>query len=71
MRVFWFHYHKARSKKYGKPQLTIHYKGKCLIADNIECAVPIYGFIRKEQPIFALKGLCANIDIVEGIARVT
>lgn len=67
-RVFWFHYHKERSKKYGKPSLTVHYKGQCLIADNIDCKVPVFGHLRKEQPRFVIKGKCKSLEIVKGIA---
>lgn len=58
--VFWFHYNKPLSKKAGKPQITVHYKGTCYVADNIECHVPIEGHIRKTQPFFVMKGKCVS-----------
>lgn len=70
MNKFWFHYNKPFSKKANKPQITIHYKGKCLIVDNLNCHVVTNGRIRKIQPYFVIEGRCNTIEIKENIAYI-
>lgn len=67
-KVFWYHYHKQRSKDLGKTSLTVHYNKQCLIVDNIKCNVPTFGCNRTEQPRFVIKGKCKSLKIENGIA---
>lgn len=69
--IFWFHYNKPASKKAGKPQITLHYGGKCHIVDNIAISKETYGHIRKTQPHFVMKGKCEKIEIEDGYAYVS
>lgn len=71
MKTFWFHYNKPASKKAGKPQITIHYDGKCHIVDNIAISRKTHGHIRKIQPYFVMKGKCKKIEIEDGYAYVS
>ncbi len=59
--AFYFHFNKPASKKAGKPQISIHYKGQCFIVDNIQCSVATKGKIRKRQPYFVMTGKCAYL----------
>lgn len=63
MKSFFFHFNKPASQKAGKPQITLHASGKCLVVDNVVCNVPVAGRLRKEQPRFVMAGKAANIVI--------
>lgn len=68
MNKFWFHYNKPKSQKEKKPQISIHYKSKCIIVDNLYCKVITNGKIRKTQPFFVMEGKCKNIEIIDNKA---
>jgi hypothetical protein len=54
---FRVHYNKPAARKAGKPQITVHYKGKCNILDNVVTHKPMAGKIdRKYQPNFQMVG---------------
>lgn len=55
-KVFWFHFNKPASLAAKRPKISVHYQDKCIIVDNVECKVPIRGYIRKTQPRFVMKG---------------
>lgn len=55
-RAFFFHFNKPLSKQKGKPQISVHQSGKCMIADNVDCRVPCRGRISKRQPYFVMTG---------------
>lgn len=61
--VFFFHYNKPATQKAGKPQLSVHYKGKCHVVDALDCRVPCYSHINKEQPRLVMKGTAIEIRI--------
>lgn len=64
--VFWFHYNKPASNRAGKPQVTVKFRGKCLIVDNVKIDVPTFGFLREnEQPHFVIKGYASNVEVNE------
>ena len=63
MKAFYFHYNKPASQKAGKPQITVHAGGACLIVDNVVCNVPVAGRLRKDQPRFVMAGKAASIVI--------
>ena len=48
-------------------QITVHYKGICYIVDNIKINTKTWGFMRKEQPRFVIKGKCSSFDIINNI----
>lgn len=61
---FWFHYNKPEARKKGKPQITVHWKGQCLIVDNIkEIGVPTEGHLKDQQPHFVIRGWANNVEI--------
>lgn len=68
MKIFFFHYNKPASRAAGKPQVTIHYGGKCHIVDDFRCNVPTWGHIRKSQPYFVVKGKCRRLAVEKGVA---
>lgn len=70
-RAFWFHYNKPVSLTAGRPQISVHYRGRCHIVDNIECRVTTRGRVRKKQPRFVVAGVCRNMSVVDGVAIIT
>lgn len=67
---FFFHYNKPASKAAGMPQISIHYRGKCHLVDNVVVNVDTRGKIRKSQPRFVIcgKGL---LEIQDGVGVIT
>lgn len=64
---FFFHYNKPASRSAGKPQITVHTGGKCIIVDNVECNVSTKGRVRKTQPMFVVCGK-GNVVIKDNVA---
>lgn len=72
MRAFWFHYNKPASRAAKKTQVTIHYKGQCLIVDDLVLkGVDVAGRHRKTQPFWVLVGKAKDITITNGVATIT
>ena len=69
-KAFWFHYNKPASRSLGKPQITIHFNGACIIVDNVDCKVPVMGRVRKSQPFWVMAGRSADIQIINNIAHI-
>jgi len=59
---FFYHY----NKKEGK--LTIHYRKKCIIADDIICKVPTNSKWNKTQPYLVMQGLASSVEIIDNKA---
>jgi hypothetical protein len=71
-RAFWFHYNKPASRAAKKTQVTIHYKGQCLIVDDLALVgVDVAGRHRKSQPYWVLAGKANDITIKNGIATIS
>lgn len=56
MPAFFFHYNKPASKQAGRPVLTLHHKGACLLVRNIVCSVPVRSRERSKQPHVVMAG---------------
>jgi hypothetical protein len=67
---FWFHYNKPASKAKGRNILTIHYRGKCILVEHIECWVPTETHNRKYQPRCVLRGK-GVVSIIDNQAIIT
>lgn len=65
---FFFHYNKPQSKLNNKPIISIHYRGNCMLVENIVCNVPTKGKINKRQPFFVVCGKAQSIEIINKIA---
>ncbi len=70
-RSFFFHYNKPASRSKGKPVISLHYKDRCLLVDNIVCKVPTNGRINKRQPFFVIAGKASDVSIKDNIAYVS
>lgn len=69
-KVFWFHYHKQKSKVAGRNILSVHYKGQCHFVEEIECFVPVKTKSRKTQPHCVLYGR-GIVNFVDNKAVIT
>jgi hypothetical protein len=56
---FFFHYNKFTGK------MTVHYKGECILANDIDCQVPCETKWNKIQPHLVMRGWCTEIKIDE------
>ncbi len=71
MKSFWYHYNKPASNKAGRPQVTLHYNGQCLIIDHIKCGVPTYSRARNTQPRWVMCGKANDITIIDRVGVIT
>lgn len=69
--AFFYHYNKPLSKQKGKPVISIHYRGQCLMVDNLVCNVKTRGKIRNKQPYFVVVGKASKIEVNNGIAEIS
>ncbi len=51
----WFHYNKPKSKERGYPQLTLHFKNKCLTLDKITVLCPTESKNNRSQPFCVMQ----------------
>lgn len=56
---FFLHYNKPHNA------VTVHFRGKCLIAKDVACHVPTFSKFNKSQPRFVMQGF-ANLVKQEG-----
>ena len=65
-RRFFFHYHKAESRKQGRAILTLHHNKTCHLIDGshfrVECPVESKVNMNK-QPNLVMQGWCEEIKI--------
>ena len=61
---FWYHYNKPLSKRMGRPTMTVHFKDRCIYADNIICHVPTETHQRKRQPRMVVRGFAKTVTWV-------
>ena len=51
--------------------MSIHFKGKCIIVQNVECHVPTETKWFKIQPMLRVQGWCKNVEIIEDRGIIT
>jgi len=59
MRKYRFFYHYFKQKK----KMSIHFRNKCYIVDNITCKVECETKWSKTQPNIVMRGFCTEIII--------
>lgn len=64
-RAFYYHYNKPASQKVGRPQASIHFKGKCIIVDMVHCNEICRSRVRKTQPKWVMFGMCDEVIVVK------
>ena len=68
--TFFYHYNKPMSQKCGKPVISIHYKNRCIMVDNIVIKTNTWSHVRKTQPRLVIKGKAVDITVENGIAYI-
>lgn len=53
---FFYHYH-----RFGQKKLSVHFKGKCMMTDSIECKVPCESKFNKRQPLLVMRGYASKV----------
>tara|TARA_B110000046_G_scaffold6023_1_gene6338 strand:- start:1499 stop:1705 length:207 start_codon:yes stop_codon:yes gene_type:complete len=61
---FFFHYYKQYKC------LSVHYKNKCIRADDVVCNVPIETKWNKTQPNLVMRGFAGSVEIVDNVAYI-
>jgi len=56
-RRFFYHYYKQRNK------MSVHFEGKCMLVDNVECHVFCESKWNKTQPYLVMRGFANKINI--------
>lgn len=59
---FFYHYFKQKGK------MSIHFRNKCTVVDNIICHVPCETKWKPTQPRLVMIGWASNVEINEGTA---
>lgn len=70
MQAFWFHYNRPASLAAGSPKMTVHYRRRCLLVDEVQCEVPVRSRQRQSQPRVVMSGR-GVVRIQGGVARIT
>jgi hypothetical protein len=63
---FFFHYHKAESRKQGRAMITLHHDKICHLVDgaNFRVECPVEGKVNmKKQPNLVMQGWCSEVKI--------
>ncbi len=56
---FFYHYFKQKNK------MSVHFRGKCTIVNDIICMCPSATKWNKTQPYLVMQGFCENVIIGE------
>ena len=59
---FYYHYHKAESKRQGRNVLTVHWGGKCHPVNDILCLTACETHTQKHQPRCVLRGWATEVN---------
>ena len=60
-RRFFYHYNKPESKRQGCNVLTLHWKGKCHLVNDIVCHLPTETHKQKRQPHCVVRGWATEV----------
>jgi len=61
---FFYHYFK------GKKKMSVHFKNKCSVVDEIKCDVPCETKWNNRQPKLVMRGFCSEVSIKDNIAYI-
>lgn len=64
MKKYRFFYHYYRQKK----KMSVHFKGSCIVVNNIKCEVPCETKYNKRQPYLVMQGFASSVEIKNNIA---
>lgn len=58
---FFYHYYKQYN------EMSVHFKGKCYRAKNVNCKVPSESKWNKGQPKLVMRGFATNIVVKDNV----
>lgn len=61
---FFYHYYKQKKK------MSVHFRNKCIIVDDIVCKSPCETKWRDRQPNLIMQGFCNSIEIIDNKAYI-
>lgn len=61
---FYYHYYR------GKKCLSVHWKGACYTAQDVDVQVPTQSKWRKTQPHLVIQGYATEMNIIDGTAYI-
>jgi hypothetical protein len=56
---YFYHYH-----RHGDKKLTVHFRGKCILTNKIECKVACESKFNKIQPKLIMRGFASEVKLV-------
>lgn len=56
---FFYHFNKQHKK------MSVHFKNKCIIVNNIKCCVPTETHWNKRQPLLVVRGFARDVKIID------
>lgn len=62
---FYFHYNKPAKK------MSVHFKGKCHIVDDVHCTLPCETKHNKKQPYLVMRGWANRVKIINNWAFIS
>lgn len=66
MKKYRFFYHYFKQKK----RMSVHFRGKCTVVDDIICKMPCETKWKKTQPQLIMQGYAHEVAIVENKAYI-
>ena len=51
--------------------MSVHFRGKCMRVDNVDCKVPCETKWNKRQPQLVMRGWAKSVEIRDGTAVIT
>jgi hypothetical protein len=64
--AFFFHYNKPATLAAGECLMSVHYRGQCMIAPRVVCAVPCSSKVRTRQPRCVMHGYAKRVRNLQG-----
>lgn len=65
--MYRFFYHYFR----GKKAMSVHFRGACYVVNDIKCDAPCETKWRKRQPYLVMQGFANNVEIKNGVAKIS
>jgi hypothetical protein len=62
---FFYHFFKAKGK------MSIHFRDKCYVVDNVSCQVPCETKWNKTQPRLVMRGFASKLQITDGVGTLS
>ena len=51
--------------------MSVHFRNKCMVAQDVKCGVPCETKWNERQPMLVLRGFAEKVEIIDGIAYIS